>query len=52
MRPVRKAAAVLAVVALLVGCSGSDDHRGPWGTQQAAIGESQAILGWNVSSDA
>ncbi|WP_395308570.1 hypothetical protein V4U86_25115 [Mycobacterium sp. AMU20-3851] len=49
MRLARKVASVLAVVTLLAGCSAGDDHRGPWGTQQAAIGDSLSILGWNVS---
>lgn len=38
-----------AAVLLLAGCSGDDDHRGPYGTQQATVGESLSILGWNVS---
>ncbi|GAA2542127.1 hypothetical protein [Mycolicibacterium diernhoferi] len=49
MQLARKVASVLAVAALLAGCAGSDDQRGPWGAQQATIGESLSILGWNVS---
>lgn len=49
MQLARKVASVLAVAALLAGCAVSDDQRGPWGAQQATIGESLSILGWNVS---
>ena len=49
MRLLTKAAALLLAAVLAAGCAGSDDQRRPWGTQQAAIGESQSILGWNVS---
>lgn len=49
MRLARKVAAVLVAAALLAGCSGSDDTAGPYGTQQATIGESLALLGWNIS---
>lgn len=49
MRLVHKVASVLAAAALLVGCSGSDDTAGPYGTQQANIGESLSLLGWNIS---
>jgi len=49
MRWLGKAAAVLVAAAVVAGCSGSDDQRGPWGAQQAVIGESLSILGWNVS---
>lgn len=41
-------AATLAVLTLAA-CSGSDDTAGPFGTQQAKVGESLSILGWNVS---
>ena len=41
-------AATLAVLTLAA-CSGSDDTVGPFGTQQAKVGESLSILGWNVS---
>ena len=41
-------AATLAVLTLAA-CSGSDDTAGPFGTQQAQVGESLSILGWNVS---
>jgi hypothetical protein len=49
MRLMRVFAALAAAVLLLASCSGSDDHRGPYSTQAAEIGESLAILGWNVS---
>lgn len=49
MRLARKVVSVLAVAALLVGCSGGDDTAGPYGTQQAKIGESLSLLGWNIS---
>jgi hypothetical protein len=44
-------AAVLAVVtaAALTSCSDDADAAGPYGAQGARIGESQAILGWNLS---
>lgn len=46
----RRAIAVLAAAAvLLAGCSGDDDHRGPYGAQQATLGEAQSLLGWNIS---
>lgn len=41
-------AATLAVLTLAA-CSGSDDTAGPFGTQQAKVGESLSILGWNMS---
>lgn len=49
MRLARKVVSVLAVAALLVGCSGGDGTVGPYGTQQAKIGESLSLLGWNIS---
>jgi hypothetical protein len=46
---VRKLVTVLLVLALLaVGCSGDDANR-TYGAQSAKIGESLAVLGWNVS---
>src|SRR6478735_441673 len=48
MRWKRMLAATLAVLTLAA-CSGSDDTAGPFGTQQAKVGESLSILGWNVS---
>ena len=48
MRFTRMLAATLAVL-ILAACSGSDDTAGPFGTQQAKVGESLSILGWNVS---
>ncbi|MDT5398654.1 MAG: hypothetical protein QOK33_1885 [Mycobacterium sp.] len=45
----RKLVTVLLVLALLaVGCSGDDANR-TYGAQSAKIGESLAVLGWNVS---
>jgi hypothetical protein len=44
---VRVLAVLLALV--LVGCSSSADAAGPYATEGAKLGESQAILGWNVS---
>src|SRR5437588_7892802 len=45
--------AVLAVVACLavclVGCSGSSHPVRPYGAQGARLGESLALLGWNMS---
>ncbi|MCV7044652.1 hypothetical protein H7J08_08190 [Mycobacterium frederiksbergense] len=48
MRWKRMLAATLSVL-MLAACSGSDDTAGPYGTQQAKVGESLSILGWNVS---
>jgi hypothetical protein len=48
MRGKRTLAAALAV-RMLAACSGGDDAAGPYGTGQAKVGESQSILGWNVS---
>ncbi|KRD05670.1 hypothetical protein ASE48_15940 [Mycobacterium sp. Root265] len=48
MRWKRMLAATLAVLTLAA-CSGSDDTAGPFGTQQAKVGESLSVLGWNVS---
>lgn len=36
-------------VLMLGACSSSDDSAGPFGTQQATVGESLSVLGWNVS---
>lgn len=44
----RTLAASLAVL-MLAACSSSDDSAGPFGTQQATVGESLSLLGWNVS---
>jgi hypothetical protein len=49
MRCKRLLAATLAAVLMLAACSGSDDTAGPFGTQQAKLGESLSLLGWNVS---
>ncbi len=48
MRWRRTVASALAVL-MIAACSGSDDTAGPYGTQQAKVGESLSILGWNVS---
>jgi hypothetical protein len=46
---VRKLVTLLLVLALLVvGCSGDDVNR-TYGAQSAKVGESLAVLGWNVS---
>jgi hypothetical protein len=46
---VRKLVTLLLVLALLaVGCSGDDANR-TYGAQSAKVGESLAVLGWNVS---
>lgn len=42
-------AAVLVPVLMLAACSDKDDKGGPYGAQQARIGESLTLLGWNVS---
>jgi hypothetical protein len=47
---VRKLVATLAAIVVVASaCSGDDDRGGPYSTQAAAIGESQSILGWNMS---
>ena len=48
MQVKRTLAAALAVL-MLAACSSGDDKAGPYGAQQARIGESQTIVGWNVS---
>lgn len=48
MRLRRMLAATLALLTIAA-CSGSDETAGPFGTQQAKVGESLSILGWNVS---
>ncbi|WP_046872821.1 MULTISPECIES: hypothetical protein [unclassified Mycobacterium] len=48
MRVKRTVAAVLTVL-LLAACSGGDTPGNPYGAQQARIGESLTLLGWNVS---
>jgi hypothetical protein len=46
---VRKLVTLLLVLALLaVGCSGDDANR-TYGAQSAKVGESLAVLGWNIS---
>lgn len=47
----RALVALLSAVALLLtsACSGDDDSAHPYGVQTAAIGESLAVLGWNIS---
>ena len=39
----------IAAAACLVGCSGSDRPVRPYGAQGARLGESLALLGWNMS---
>lgn len=38
-----------ALVLMLAACSGGDTSSGPYGAQQARIGESLTVAGWNVS---
>lgn len=45
----RLVALCAAAVLLLAGCSGDEDHGGPFGAQQAQIGEALSLLGWNIS---
>lgn len=40
---------VLAALVLLVACSGAEQAEAPYATQGATIGESLAVLGWNIS---
>ena len=42
-------AALAAVVLVAAACSGDDATANPYAAQTAAIGESLAILGWNIS---
>jgi len=47
---VRKLIATLAAIVVAASaCSGDDNRGGPYSTQATAIGESQSILGWNMS---
>jgi hypothetical protein len=48
---VRTLVALLSAAVLLVtsACSRDDDSAHPYGVQGAAIGESQSVLGWNMS---
>ena len=47
----RTLVALLSAAVLLVtsACSRDDDSAQPYGVQGAAIGESQSVLGWNMS---
>jgi len=45
----RTACAFIAMAAVLVGCSGSNHPTRPYGAQVARLGESLALLGWNMS---
>ena len=50
-RPLRTLIAMLtaAVLALTAGCSGSDRAAHPYGAAAARVGESLAVLGWNMA---
>lgn len=48
MRALLALLAAIVIGAALVSCSASEEH-GPYGTQSAKIGDSLALLGWNVS---
>jgi hypothetical protein len=45
----RTLCAVIAVAAFVLGCSSSDHPARPYGAQGARLGESLALLGWNMS---
>jgi hypothetical protein len=45
----RIVAALAAIVVVVSACSGDDDPANPYATKTAKIGESLAILGWNMS---
>ncbi|OBI54777.1 hypothetical protein [Mycobacterium sp. E787] len=45
----RSLIALLAIAACVVGCSGSNHPVRPYGAQGARLGESLALLGWNMS---
>jgi hypothetical protein len=38
----------IAVLGATAGCSGADAEHGPYGAEAAKVGESQAVLGWNI----
>ena len=42
-------AVMAAIVMVASACSGDDNRAHPYSTQAAAIGESLAVLGWNIS---
>ncbi|MHA7653756.1 hypothetical protein ACX9NE_28620 [Mycobacterium sp. ML4] len=46
---VRSALVLAVVLCWLTGCSGSDKPGAVYGAQSARIGESLAVLGWNIS---
>lgn len=48
-RTARGFIALLAIAACLVGCSGSNRPVRPYGAQGARLGESLALLGWNMA---
>ncbi len=45
----RAACLLITIAALLAGCSGSNTPTRPYGAQGARLGESLALLGWNMS---
>jgi hypothetical protein len=49
MSPRALIAVIAAVVMVASACSGDDARAHPYSTQSAAIGESLAVLGWNIS---
>jgi hypothetical protein len=42
-------ATLAAIVVVASACSGDDNRGGPYSSQATAIGQSQSILGWNMS---
>src|SRR5947209_18196483 len=49
-RPLRHTARVVVVLAAcLVGCSGANHPVSPYGAHGARVGESLAVLGWNMA---
>jgi hypothetical protein len=42
-------AVMAAIIVVASACSGDDSRAHPYSTQSAAIGESLAVLGWNIS---
>jgi hypothetical protein len=42
-------AVMAAIIMIASACSGDDSRAHPYSTQSAAIGESLAVLGWNIS---
>jgi hypothetical protein len=49
LRAIRAVVAASSVALLVLGCSAGEDQPRPYGAATAKVGESLALLGWNVS---